>query len=221
MFHMLRPSSVTLSFLKPSVLVQRNQETGRFCRGPVRAIMPFIGPALGGILVVMISIRDFSGFSHQADLSPRCFSFSSSRATKCKGGHHETEKPGPGRREVGRQFIAAVMAIFFFSAALSAGQAAATRRMITFMPSAVSVWAEMAQTPAERSKGLMYRTSMGELEAMMFSFEESTRQTFWMYHTRIPLTVIFLDEALRIVDMQNMAPCPGEDPGACPSIPPG
>lgn len=50
----------------------------------------------------------------------------------------------------------------------------------------------------------------------MFSFEESGRLTFWMYHTRIPLTIIFLDEALRIVDMQNMAPCLGEDPGACP-----
>jgi uncharacterized membrane protein (UPF0127 family) len=62
----------------------------------------------------------------------------------------------------------------------------------------------------------MGRTSMGELEAMIFSFEESARQTFWMYHTRIPLTVIFLDDGLKIVDIQNMAPCPGEDPGACP-----
>ena len=84
------------------------------------------------------------------------------------------------------------------------------------MPSGVSVAAEMAETPAERSEGLMYRTSMGELKAMMFSFAESTRLTFWMYHTRIPLTIIFLDDGLKIVDMQNMAPCPGEDPDACP-----
>jgi uncharacterized membrane protein (UPF0127 family) len=62
----------------------------------------------------------------------------------------------------------------------------------------------------------MYRTSLGKREAMLFSFEESARQTFWMYHTRMPLTVIFLDDGLKIVDMQNMAPCPGEDPGACP-----
>ena len=107
-------------------------------------------------------------------------------------------------------------ALFFFSAHLSAAQTAAVRRKVTFMPSGVSVAAEMAETAAERSKGLMYRTSMGELEAMMFSFRDSTRLTFWMYHTRIPLTVIFLDDGLKIVDMQNMAPCAGEDPGACP-----
>jgi uncharacterized membrane protein (UPF0127 family) len=107
------------------------------------------------------------------------------------------------------------MALFFFSTALAAAPARSAKRKITFMPSGVSVLAEEADTPAERSKGLMYRTSMGELEAMMFSFEGSGRQTFWMYHTLIPLTVIFLDEAYRIVDMQNMAPCPGENPGAC------
>ncbi len=120
------------------------------------------------------------------------------------------------RIEVGVRSIAVVMALFYFSTALAAAPAKAAKRKITFMPSGVSVAAEEAETPEERSKGLMYRTSMGEMEAMMFSFEGSARQTFWMYHTRIPLTVIFLDDALRIVDMQNMAPCPGEDPGACP-----
>lgn len=123
---------------------------------------------------------------------------------------------GGSRMEVGRRSIAVVTALFFFSVALSAAQAAEARRKITFMPSGVSVSAETADTPAERSKGLMYRTSMGEMEAMLFSFGDSTRLTFWMYHTRIPLTIIFIDEALRIVDMQNMAPCLGEDPDACP-----
>ncbi len=120
------------------------------------------------------------------------------------------------RIEVGLPSIAVVIALCFFFTALSAAPTRAAKRKITFMPSGVSVSAEETETPAERSKGLMYRTSMGELEAMLFSFEESARQAFWMYHTRIPLTVIFLDEAFRIVDMQNMAPCPGEDPGACP-----
>jgi uncharacterized membrane protein (UPF0127 family) len=126
------------------------------------------------------------------------------------------ENRGWSRIKVGRRSIAAAAAFLFFFAALSAGQTTAARRKITFMPSRVSVAAEMAETPEERSKGLMYRTSMGELEAMIFSFERSARQTFWMYHTRIPLTVIFLDDGLKIVDIQNMAPCPGEDPGACP-----
>ena len=120
------------------------------------------------------------------------------------------------RIKVWRQSIAAAAAFLFFSAALSAAQTTAARRKITFVPSGVSVAVEKAETPEQRSKGLMYRTSMGELEGMIFSFEKPARQTFWMYHTRIPLTVIFLDDGLKIVDMQNMAPCPEEDPSACP-----
>jgi uncharacterized membrane protein (UPF0127 family) len=154
--------------------------------GPARtvAVASFIGPALGGILIAMISIKEL--FSSLA---------------------------------IGRSVFSVLLlvaALFFFSTALSAAQAAKAGQKLTFIPSGVSVSAESARTPAERSKGLMYRTSMGELEAMLFSFEESTRLTFWMYHTRIPLTIIFLDEAFRIVDMQNMAPCLGEDSGACP-----
>jgi len=123
---------------------------------------------------------------------------------------------GGSRIKVGRRFIAVAAAFLFFCAALSAAQTTPARRKITFMPSGVSVAVEKAETPEERSKGLMYRTSMGELEGMIFSFEKSARQTFWMYHTRIPLTIIFLDDGLKIVDMQNMAPCAGEDPGVCP-----
>ena len=122
---------------------------------------------------------------------------------------------GGSRIKLGRRSMA-LAAFLLFSAALSTSRTAAAGRKITFMPSRVSVAAEKAETPEERSKGLMYRTSMGMREAMIFSFGESTRQTFWMYHTRIPLTVIFLDDGLKIVDIQNMAPCPGEDPGACP-----
>ncbi len=122
---------------------------------------------------------------------------------------------GGSRIKLGRRSMA-LAAFLLFSAALSTSRTAAAGRNITFMPSRVSVAAETAETPEERTKGLMYRTSMGKLEAMMFSFDESARQTFWMYHTRIPLTIIFLDDGLKIVDIQNMAPCPGEDPGACP-----
>jgi len=119
------------------------------------------------------------------------------------------------RMGAGRRSLAVVMAIFFFSAAVAAAQTA-VRQKITFVRAGVTVLAEYAGTPAERSRGLMLRTSMGETEAMLFSFEELERQTFWMYRTRIPLTVIFVDERLRIVDMQDMAPCPSEDPDACP-----
>ena len=116
----------------------------------------------------------------------------------------------------GQRSAAAAMAIIFFSAAFALAQAAGSRQKITFMPAGATVLAEYAETAAERARGLMFRTSMGEREAMLFSFDAPALQTFWMYRTRIPLTVIFVDDNFRIVDMQDMAPCPAEDPGACP-----
>jgi len=62
----------------------------------------------------------------------------------------------------------------------------------------------------------MYRSRLAEKDAMMFYFDETAHQAFWMYHTQIPLTVIFLDEGLRIVDMQNMSPCLAKSPEQCP-----
>jgi hypothetical protein len=123
----------------------------------------------------------------------------------------------PAASPLGRgQRPAAAAAIVFFAAAFALAQAAGPRQKITFMPSGATALAECAETTAERARGLMFRTSMGEREAMLFSFEAPALQTFWMYHTRIPLTVIFIDDNFRIVDMQDMTPCPSEDPGACP-----
>jgi uncharacterized membrane protein (UPF0127 family) len=104
--------------------------------------------------------------------------------------------------------------LLLFSTALSFG--GPPRQRITFLPSGVSVLAERAATPEERARGLMLRKSLGDSEAMIFCFEESSYLTFWMYHTLIPLTVIFLDEGLKIVDMQHMAPCLAKGADACP-----
>ncbi len=91
-----------------------------------------------------------------------------------------------------------------------------TRERIIFKPVGVSVLAEKADSPEKRAQGLMYRDSLGEKEAMIFYFDESAYHTFWMYNTRIPLTVIFLDEKLRVVDMKDMAPCLERNPDLCP-----
>jgi uncharacterized membrane protein (UPF0127 family) len=95
------------------------------------------------------------------------------------------------------------------------------RQKITFVPSGASVIAEKADSPEKRTRGLMFRTSLGETEGMIFYFGQPGRHPFWMHNTRIPLTVIFLDDALRIVDMRNMSPCLERDPDRCPIYAPG
>jgi uncharacterized membrane protein (UPF0127 family) len=70
----------------------------------------------------------------------------------------------------------------------------------------VRVEAEIADTEAEREKGLMYRTSMPENRGMLFVFDQPAILYFWMKNTRIPLSVAFMDPKGRIVDIQDMKP---------------
>jgi hypothetical protein len=113
-----------------------------------------------------------------------------------------------------------VGAVFLFLA-LPSGSLCETlgfaRDKAVFIPSGVSIVVERADSPEKRALGLMHRTSLGPREGMMFLFEETAYHGFWMYNTRIPLTVIFLDENLVVVDIQNMTPCRHKDPAACPA----
>jgi uncharacterized membrane protein (UPF0127 family) len=121
-----------------------------------------------------------------------------------------------GRTTTTGPCAAAILFLLFSPLLAASGPTKAERDRIIFKSAGVSVLAERADSPAKRSRGLMYRTSLGEKEAMIFYFDESAYHTFWMYNTRIPLTVIFLDEGLKVVDMKNMSPCPEKNSDLCP-----
>lgn len=65
---------------------------------------------------------------------------------------------------------------------------------------------ELARTPEERAAGLMYRETLPAGRGMLFVFQESRIRSFWMRNTLIPLDIAYLDENLRIVDIQPMDP---------------
>jgi uncharacterized membrane protein (UPF0127 family) len=66
---------------------------------------------------------------------------------------------------------------------------------------------EVARTPAERERGLMYRESMATDAGMLFIFDEQMPLTFWMKNTFIPLDMIFIDSQRKIVGIvENAAP---------------
>lgn len=66
--------------------------------------------------------------------------------------------------------------------------------------------AEVAADFASRARGLMFRDSLGPNQGMLFVFEESGRQCFWMRNTRIALSAAFIDETGRIVNIADMQP---------------
>jgi uncharacterized membrane protein (UPF0127 family) len=65
---------------------------------------------------------------------------------------------------------------------------------------------EVVATEGSRQLGLMYRTTMPADAGMVFVFREVKEQKFWMKNTKIPLDIIYLDAAGRVISVKQMAP---------------
>jgi uncharacterized membrane protein (UPF0127 family) len=78
----------------------------------------------------------------------------------------------------------------------------------------VDVRVEIADTDQMREVGLMCRRSLDPDAGMLFVFEESTRDAFWMKNTLIPLSIAFMTDRWQIVGIMDMrvAPNPADPP---------
>ncbi len=80
-------------------------------------------------------------------------------------------------------------------------------------------YVELATTPDEQSRGLMFRDHLDQDRGMLFVFPKEDLYPFWMKNTLIPLDIIWIDENKEVVFIsKNTQPC-GEL--SCPMINPG
>ena len=64
---------------------------------------------------------------------------------------------------------------------------------------------EIADNDYEIQTGLMYRTKLDSNHGMLFIFPDEDFRSFYMKNTRIPLDIIYIDEALKMVSFQKNA----------------
>ena len=83
-------------------------------------------------------------------------------------------------------------------------------------PEGATIFAEIADSPNIRSKGLMFRKSIAPDWGMLFLFPELGDHTFWMKNTLISLDIFWLDKSGTILHLEKNVPiCTRKDDG-CP-----
>jgi uncharacterized membrane protein (UPF0127 family) len=126
------------------------------------------------------------------------------------------------RQSIGRMAFVCAVALITGCASNHSGPSPAPgtpteRTMVTFADSrpAATLFADVADDDAERSKGLMGVTSLPLDAGMVFLYDAPSTERFWMRDTLIPLSIAFWDERGRVVGLADMRPCAAGEP--CPT----
>lgn len=64
---------------------------------------------------------------------------------------------------------------------------------------------EIASTPTEHEKGLMFRKTLDKNSGMLFVYGDDDIRFFWMKNTFIPLDIVFIDSKLNVTDIYRSA----------------
>ena len=101
-------------------------------------------------------------------------------------------------------FIKLLAPLFLLGSSLSLAQVNTGLPTIELKAGIYRIQAELADTPKAREVGLMNRTSMPTNSGMLFVFEQKAGHCFWMNNTKIPLSIAFIADDGKIVNIEEM-----------------
>lgn len=108
--------------------------------------------------------------------------------------------------------VRAAIAVALVLVALGATAGATSSATVALRLDGTQIRPELALTPDQRSRGLMFRRK-APADGMLFVFPRASSGGFWMKNTRVPLRIVFFDTRGRAVRTMTMTPC-REDPCA-------
>ncbi len=80
-------------------------------------------------------------------------------------------------------------------------------------------YVELAVTPEERSRGLMFREHLDPDKGMLFIYPDEGVHSFWMKNTLIPLDMVWINGNREVISIsKDVQPC---QTSQCPLIGPG
>lgn len=89
---------------------------------------------------------------------------------------------------------------------------------IVSFPNGKRITAEAARNQIDLLRGLMFRESMPADRGMLFTHPDEAIYHYWMYQTKMPLDIIWMDHDHRIVEMSlKTPPCPSKSARECPN----
>ncbi len=74
---------------------------------------------------------------------------------------------------------------------------------------------ELAESPDQQEKGLMFRKKLSDDQGMLFIFTDEKLTSFWMKNTLVPLSIGYFDKdktLLEILDMEPASPIDNSPP---------
>lgn len=98
--------------------------------------------------------------------------------------------------------IAAIILVIIFSFIFIRKNISQTS-LTTVIINGLELNVEIADTPEKRAKGLSGREKLKENQGMLFIFEKAGIFSFWMKDMNFPIDIIWIDESLKIKEIDE------------------